>query len=60
MKRDIVLIFDEVQCGIGRTGKLFAYQVYNIEPDIIALAKGLGGGLPIGAMLAKEKFAIYF
>ncbi|KNF09381.1 acetylornithine aminotransferase ArgD [Gottschalkia purinilytica] len=57
---DIVLIFDEVQSGIGRTGKLFAYEIYNIEPDIICLAKGLGGGFPIGAMMAVEKIANVF
>ena len=57
---DIVLIFDEVQTGIGRVGKLFAYQLYDVEPDIICLAKGLGGGFPIGAMMAVEKFANIF
>ena len=56
-KKNIVLIFDEVQCGIGRTGELFAYQRYGVIPDIVTLAKGLGGGLPIGAMLAKDKIA---
>lgn len=50
-----VLIFDEVQTGIGRTGSLFAYQHFGITPDIMTLAKGLGGGVPIGAMLATEK-----
>ena len=59
-QKDIVLIFDEVQTGIGRTGKLFAYEDYGIPPDVIALAKGLGGGIPIGAMMAKEKFAKVF
>jgi len=59
-KKDIVLVFDEVQCGIGRTGKLFAYQHYNISPDIICLAKGLGNGFPIGAMMAIEKVAQAF
>lgn len=57
---NLLLIFDEVQTGIGRTGKLFAYQHYGIEPDIMTLAKGLGGGLPIGAMLAKEEVALSF
>lgn len=56
----ILLIFDEVQTGIGRTGKLFAYQHFDIEPDIFTLAKGLGGGVPIGALVAKEKVASAF
>lgn len=59
-KNDIALIFDEVQCGIGRCGKLFAHQVYGVNPDIIVLAKALAGGVPIGAMLAVEKFALAF
>jgi len=59
-KYQAILIFDEVQTGIGRTGKLFAYQHYNIEPDIICLAKALGCGFPIGAILVKEKFASGF
>lgn len=50
----ILLIDDEVQTGIGRTGKMFAYQLYGIEPDIMTLAKALGGGVPIGAVLAKD------
>ena len=50
-ERDILLICDEVQCGNGRTGKLYAYQHYAIQPDIVTTAKGLGGGLPIGACL---------
>lgn len=53
----ILLIFDEVQTGIGRTGSLFAYENYGVEPDIFTLAKGLGGGIPIGAFIAKEKVA---
>lgn len=48
-KNDIALIVDEVQTGIGRTGKLFAYELYDLEPDIVTMAKGLGGGVPIGA-----------
>jgi acetylornithine/N-succinyldiaminopimelate aminotransferase len=53
----LLLIFDEVQCGVGRTGKLFAYQWTNIEPDIMAAAKGIGGGFPLGACLATESAA---
>ncbi|MEK6560151.1 MAG: aspartate aminotransferase family protein [Nitrospirota bacterium] len=56
----ILLALDEVQTGIGRTGKLFAYQHTGIAPDIMTLAKGLGGGLPIGAMLAKDHVASAF
>lgn len=56
----ILLIVDEVQTGIGRTGKLFAYEWYGIEPDIVTLAKGLGAGIPIGAFLAKESVAAAF
>lgn len=52
---DILLIIDEVQTGIGRCGSLFAYQQYGIKPDIMSLAKGLGGGFPIGATLATDK-----
>ena len=56
-REGILLIFDEVQCGMGRSGKLLAYQAYGVQPDIVTLAKGLGGGFPIGAMLASEKAA---
>ncbi len=59
-KYDIPLILDEVQCGIARTGKMFAYQHYGIEPDILALAKALGSGFPIGAVVAKEHVAKAF
>ncbi|MBS3764748.1 MAG: aspartate aminotransferase family protein [Planctomycetes bacterium] len=54
---NILLIFDEVQTGIGRTGKWFGYQNFNLEPDIITLAKALGGGFPIGAFAAKPQIA---
>lgn len=53
-ERGLLLIFDEVQCGMGRTGKLFAYENYGVAPDIMTLAKALGGGLPLGAMVATE------
>lgn len=56
-ERGILLLFDEVQTGMGRTGKLFAYQWSGIEPDIMGIAKGLGGGFPIGACLATEEAA---
>lgn len=56
-KNDMLLIFDEIQTGIGRTGKMFAHQHFNIKPDIITVAKGLGGGFPIGAFLCGEKCA---
>ena len=59
-KNDIALIVDEVQTGIGRTGKLFAYELYDLKPDIVTMAKGLGGGVPIGAFCASEKFASAF
>ena len=56
-EQDLLLFFDEVQCGNGRAAKLFAYQHFDVEPDILATAKGLGGGFPIGACLMKEKVA---
>lgn len=58
--RGLLLVLDEVQTGIGRTGTLFAYEHWGAEPDIMTLAKGLGSGLPIGAMLAKESVAQAF
>lgn len=59
-QKDILLIFDEVQTGMGRTGTLFAYEQLGVEPDIMTLAKGLGGGMPIGACLAKDAVAAVF
>lgn len=56
-EKDILVIIDEIQTGIGRTGKKFGFEHYGIEPDIFTLAKGLGNGLPVGAMVAKRKYA---
>ncbi|MBC8473341.1 MAG: aminotransferase class III-fold pyridoxal phosphate-dependent enzyme, partial [Candidatus Omnitrophica bacterium] len=54
--KGLILIFDEVQTGIGRTGKMFCFEYYGITPDVMTLAKSLGGGLPIGAMVASKRF----
>lgn len=54
-EKDVLLMIDEVQTGIGRTGKFFAYQNYDLSPDLVSCAKGLGGGIPIGAVLTNEK-----
>ncbi|MCD8526353.1 MAG: aspartate aminotransferase family protein, partial [Alphaproteobacteria bacterium] len=59
-KQKIILIFDEIQCGMGRTGHFFAYDHFSVEPDIITLAKGIGSGFPVGALLARDKFASAF
>src|SRR5690242_6116487 len=56
-ENDLMLVLDEVQCGVARTGTLYAYEQYGIEPDILASAKGIGGGFPMGACLATEKAA---
>ena len=56
-ENDLMLVLDEVQCGVARTGRLYAYEHYGIEPDILATAKGIGGGFPLGACLATEKAA---
>ena len=59
-QKGLLLIFDEVQCGIGRTGKFFAHQNFGVKPDILTLAKSLAGGFPIGAMLASDEVATGF
>ena len=59
-QKDVLLIFDEVQTGMGRTGTLFAYEQLGVQPDIMTLAKGLGGGVPIGACLARDSVAKAF
>ena len=56
-KKKILLILDEVQCGIGRSGKFFAFEHAKIKPDIVPIAKGIGGGFPIGAVLVNKKVA---
>ncbi|MBC3907508.1 acetylornithine transaminase [Undibacterium umbellatum] len=58
-KHGLLLIVDEVQTGMGRTGELFGYQLSNIEPDIMTLAKGIGGGVPLGALLCREEVACF-
>ncbi len=58
-QNNLLLMLDEVQTGIGRTGTLFAYEQYDIEPDVMTLAKGLGGGVTIGAFLAKQNAAVF-
>lgn len=57
-ENDILLIFDEIQCGMGRTGKMFAFEHYGVKPDILTLAKALGCGIPVGAFLTNEKAAV--
>ncbi len=59
-KHDFLIIADEIQSGLGRTGKFFAFQHYTLDPDIVAVAKPLGGGLPLGAFLGNEKVAAVF
>lgn len=57
-KYDALLIFDEIQCGVGRTGSFFAYKKFGVVPDVICMAKGLGGGFPIGAVLANKRASV--
>ncbi|HRQ61300.1 MAG TPA: aspartate aminotransferase family protein, partial [Alphaproteobacteria bacterium] len=59
-EQNIILIFDEIQCGMGRIGEFYAYDHFGVEPDIITLAKGIGSGFPVGALLAREKFSKAF
>ena len=58
-ENDILLIFDEIQCGMGRTGSMFAWQGYGVKPDIMAMAKAIGNGVPVGAFAMTEKVAEY-
>ena len=57
-ENDILLVFDEIQCGMGRTGKMFAHEYYGVKPDVLTLAKALGCGFPVGAFLTNEKAAV--
>ena len=59
-KKGLLLIFDEIQCGMGRTGTMFAYENYGVRPDIVTLAKALGGGLPMGAFIATDEVSASF
>jgi acetylornithine/succinyldiaminopimelate/putrescine aminotransferase len=58
-ENDLLLLFDEVQTGLGRTGKLWGYQNFDVEPDAFTLAKGIAGGLPMGVLLAKERSCVF-
>ncbi len=59
-ERDIILVFDEVQCGVGRLGTLFAYQSFGVKPDAVCMAKGIAGGIPMGVLAAAQKLADSF
>ncbi|MEG2699619.1 MAG: aminotransferase class III-fold pyridoxal phosphate-dependent enzyme, partial [Hungatella sp.] len=56
-EHDLLLLLDEIQCGMGRSGEMFAWQAYNVKPDVMTVAKALGNGVPIGAFLASGKAA---
>ena len=56
-ERDILMMLDEIQCGMGRTGHMFAWQRYGIKPDVLTVAKALGCGVPVGAFLMTERWA---
>lgn len=59
-EKDIVLVFDEIQCGVGRLGTFYAYQTFGVEPDVLCMAKGIAGGVPCGVLMAKQKIADSF
>lgn len=59
-EKDIVLVFDEIQCGVGRLGTFYAYQTFGVEPDVLCMAKGIAGGIPCGVLMAKQKIADSF
>ena len=57
-ERDLLFLLDEVQTGVGRTGSMFAFHHYGVQPDVVTLAKALGGGVAVGAVLAREEIAL--
>ncbi|HAS73859.1 MAG TPA: aspartate aminotransferase family protein [Clostridiales bacterium UBA8960] len=58
-EKEAILVFDEVQCGAGRLGTYYAYQSFSVKPDVVCMAKGLGGGVPIGAIIANQKASVF-